>query len=312
MGRMPKLTKTLLVASFLFGIALAGCTRSTSVPPDFEVPDDYVGPVLDQGTEERGDSGWDLLGWLNPPADPQQRVDGGPELEWTDPDGFPASDYAATFGVSNAMAARLLQWQAALNDYNEQIRSLPSYGFALIVNPSPGDPGGYVVYLKNPTPEDRALIDSLPKPPIGTVRLVESALTDTEASRLSAAEKVRVRGETWASAAVTIAIDWERGIVTGTLNPDVPSAAAEAPDGTRIEISGFPVLYDGKIFLCSMKLDIGPLGCGGPLEIIGSGFTTDTEPTTYFGETAVWSQDSATFTGIIQDGALYVDTTPAE
>ncbi len=304
---MPKLMKPLLGAGFLFAVVLAGCSKSQSVPPDFEVPDDYVGPVFDRGTDGRGDSGWDLRGWLNPPAEPRQQVDGGPELDWSDPDGFPASDYAATFGVSNDMASRLLEWQSALGAYTEQIRSLPSYGFALIVNPSPGDPGGFVVYLKNPTPEDRALIDSLPKPPIGTVRLVESALTDTEASRLSAAEKVRVRSETWASAAVTIEIDWERGTVTGVLNPDVPSAAAQAPDGTRIEISGFPLLYEGKILLCSMNLDIGPSGCGGPLEIIGSGFTTDTEPTTYFGETAVWSDESATFTGVIQGGALYVD-----
>lgn len=198
-----------IVAVFLMvGQPLAASVDLTG-PADFEVPDDYVGPVLDE------------------PGRVEVLEEGFVQLDWFDPKGEPVVQYAAEFGVDAPTAVDLLRWQSDLANYLEELRSLSSYAYEQIVNPTPGSLGGLDVYLKEPSLSDAAFVDAIPSPPGGANRLRPSKLTKAEAKALVVAEKQRLASALGPDEYVLVDIDWAAGTVTGRIaeRPEVTLTA---------------------------------------------------------------------------------------
>jgi hypothetical protein len=134
--------------------------------------------------------------------------------------------FAEEFGVDPELAVELLRWQSDLAEHLEELRSLPSYAYAEIVNPTKGSLGGLDVYLNNPTVADTAFIDSIPSPPIGEKRTLESEITSAEAEALVAAEKQSLRSEHGPDVFVIVDVDWEAGTVIGRIDDSPPPIEA--------------------------------------------------------------------------------------
>lgn len=178
-------------------VAFVFVGQSLGAGDDFEVPQDFVGPVLDDPRHVSVDE------------------DGFGELDWFDPNGPPAGQFAAEFGVDADVAVELLRWQASLAWYLEELRSLPSYAHSEIVNPVQGDLGGFDVYLKDPTGSEVAFVESIPSPVGGANRIIASEFTKTESETLARAEIQRLREIHGADAHVLVDIDWVAGTVVG-------------------------------------------------------------------------------------------------
>jgi len=209
---MTKRVTVLIVVSALFAAATTG---SSDKFVESEVPDNYVGPAIDWGES----------------AESQQDHR---DLDWYDPKGQPVNQFAAQFGVDTDTAIALLRWQRDLNGRNGDFQILASYGLARIVGPSPTNGGGGLeVFLKNPTQEDLAVVESLPKPPLGEVVVRKAFFTAAEALELVDREQARFRNQVGDDAFVVVTTDWETGVIVGEVRERPPTTEGHGCPSVR-------------------------------------------------------------------------------